>query len=105
LSKKSSEDGTCQRLQQFRQAASSFRYRQQVIHLREKNIAGPNGEISNAQHCLARWKDLRFSMKMMLAAGKRSCFAACLNCYQRLERRTGGTCQRLDNNDAIPYNA
>ena len=27
---------------QFRQAVSSFRFRQQSIHLREKNIAGPS---------------------------------------------------------------
>jgi hypothetical protein len=43
-----------------------FGYRQQIIHLREKNIAGPTerSEDANASSKLAE-EDLRFSMKMM----------------------------------------
>ena len=43
----------CFILLQFRQAVPSFRFRQQSIHLREKNIVGPTGEINNAQALLS----------------------------------------------------
>jgi hypothetical protein len=51
-----------------------FGYRQQIIHLREKNIAGPTerSEDANASSKLAE-EDLRFSMKMMFAPPLKLC--------------------------------
>jgi hypothetical protein len=37
------------RVQQFRQAVLAVRYWQQSIHLREKNIVGPTGEIGKGE--------------------------------------------------------
>ena len=54
------------------QAALKVRFRQQSIHLREKNIAGPTERSRRGGLPPLRklaGKDLRFSMKMMRAAG------------------------------------
>ena len=53
--------------QQIRQAVLVFRVRQQSIHLREKNIAGPTERSRNAKHfASSQERDQRFSMKMIL---------------------------------------
>ena len=52
----------------FRQAALILRFRQQNIHLREKNIVYPTERSENAAaFSKLAGEDIRFSMKMMLA--------------------------------------
>jgi hypothetical protein len=72
-------------------AVPSFRFLQQNIHLREKNIARPAERSRNANAFLKlEVKDLRFSMKMMFAAGSRNYDAACLNWNDRISRGSFG---------------
>ena len=61
---------------------SKFIYRQQIIHLREKNIVYPTERSENAMaFSKLAGQDIRFSMKMMFAAGYWNLAADCLNCY------------------------
>ena len=76
---------------QLGQAYLAFRYRQQIIHLREKNIAGPTERPKSASFFGSQGSDLRFSMKMMFAGGLRNSAAACLNC-QLLYRKGAKLC-------------
>jgi len=47
-----------------------LRFRQQIIHLREKNIVYPTERSENAMaFSKLAGQDIRFSMKMMFAAG------------------------------------
>jgi hypothetical protein len=48
------------------QAGCIVQVSQKSIHLREKNIAHPTERSQNVCILLARGKDVRFSMKMML---------------------------------------
>ena len=49
---------------------SKFIYRQQIIHLREKNIVYPTERSENAvAFSKLAGQDIRFSMKMVFAAG------------------------------------
>ncbi len=67
----------------FRQAASSFRFRQQSIHLREKNIAGPSLRDQQCCALLSSQIGPAFFDEDDVCAGLGSCLAACLNCYAR----------------------
>jgi hypothetical protein len=63
---------------------SKFIYRQQIIHLREKNIVYPTERSENAvAFSKLAGQDIRFSMKMVFAVGSGNLAAACLNWYDR----------------------
>ena len=55
--------------QQFGRAAPDFRFRQQSIHLREKNIAGPPERSAMHMHCLARREGTAFFDEDDVCAG------------------------------------
>ena len=54
---------------QFRKAVLALRCQQQSIHLREKSIAYPTERSKMRSILKLAGKDMRFSMKMMFAAG------------------------------------
>ena len=65
---------------QFRRTALSIYFRQQIIHLREKNIAGPTEKSKTRKRFLVRRGGPAFFDEDDVCSGLRTCGAVCLNC-------------------------
>ena len=60
--------------------------KEQSIHLREKNIAGPTERSAMHMHCLARREGPAFFDEDDVCAGFRIFDTACLNCHHQKSR-------------------